>query len=116
MSQTQERSAALPNATPTRAAGTPVVGVVGLGYVGLPTALAYVAGGARVVGYDISADRRTAIARGEVDLLSRDLDRLAALRGDDRLCVTGDVNRLAEVDVVIVCVPTPVDHDLACRA
>ena len=127
MSQTQERPAALTTVTSAPAAETRTLtlGVVGLGYVGLPTALAFVAGGGRVVGYDLSESRRTAIARGEVDLLPRDLDRLAALQGDDRLVVTGDADRLAEADAIIVCVPTPVDHHLtpdltalrsACRA
>lgn len=111
MSQTQERPAT-GTAVAAAATGTLTLGVVGLGYVGLPTALAFVAGGGRVVGYDVSEPRRTAIAHGEVDLLPRDLDRLAALQGDDRLVVTGDADRLAEADAVIVCVPTPVDHHL----
>lgn len=106
MSQTQERPA---TGTLT---DVPTLAVVGLGYVGLPTALAYVAGGGRVVGYDVSAPRRTAIARRDVDLLPRDLERLAALHGDDRLVVTGDADRLAEADAVVVCVPTPVDGHL----
>ncbi|THV10539.1 nucleotide sugar dehydrogenase [Nocardioides caeni] len=88
------------------------LGVVGLGYVGLPTALAFVAAGGRVVGYDVSDARRAAIARGEVDLLSRDLDRLATLDGDDRLVLTGDPTQLATADAVVVCVPTPVDEHL----
>jgi UDP-N-acetyl-D-glucosamine dehydrogenase len=113
MSQTQERptAAAAPVVAGPRT-DSATLGVVGLGYVGLPTALAYVAGGGRVIGYDVSEPRRTAIAHGEVDLLPRDLDRLAALQGDDRLAVTGDAERLAEADAIIVCVPTPVDHHL----
>lgn len=113
MSQTQERpSAAVVPVVSGPRPDSPTLGVVGLGYVGLPTALAYVAGGGRVVGYDVSEPRRAAIAHGEVDLLPRDLDRLAALQGDDRLVVTGDAERLAEADAIIVCVPTPVDHHL----
>jgi nucleotide sugar dehydrogenase len=114
MSQTQERPTTDATAPALAGPATSVLtlGVVGLGYVGLPTALAFVAGGGRVIGYDVSEPRRTAIAHGEVDLLPRDLDRLAALQGDDRLVVTGDADRLAEADAIIVCVPTPVDHHL----
>ncbi|SDC85511.1 nucleotide sugar dehydrogenase [Nocardioides lianchengensis] len=109
MSQTQERPTTGATLVPT---DVPTLAVVGLGYVGLPTALAYVASGGRVVGYDVSEPRRTAIARNDVDLLPRDLDRLAGLQGDERLVVTGDADRLGEADAVIVCVPTPVDHHL----
>ncbi len=50
-------------------ASGPIVAVVGLGYVGLPTALALSDAGATVVGIDSSPDRLRDIARGAVDLL-----------------------------------------------
>ncbi len=91
---------------------TLTLGVVGLGYVGLPTALAFVAAGGRVIGLDTSPERRWAIRNGTVDLLPRDLDRLDRLRGDSRFEVSGDAERLREVDAILVCVPTPVDEHL----
>lgn len=112
MSQTQERSTALPVGGVAPTTATLTLGVVGLGYVGLPTALAFVAGGGRVIGYDVSSNRRAAIHRGEVDLLPHDRDRLADLQHDDRFVVTGDPDRLADADAIVVCVPTPVDEHL----
>ena len=58
---------------------TLTVGIVGLGYVGLPTALAFGCRGHRVVGFDTSGERLEAIRSGEVDLLERDRQRLADL-------------------------------------
>lgn len=88
------------------------VGIVGLGYVGLPTALAFVAAGAPVVGIDISATRIADIERVDVDLLDSDRFRLRQAMSGQRLHLTTDVTMLATVDVVIVCVPTPVDEHL----
>ncbi|MFI5615183.1 nucleotide sugar dehydrogenase [Amycolatopsis sp. NPDC051903] len=86
--------------------------VVGMGYVGLPTALGLHADGARVLGLDTSTARRETIASGHPDLVDADLARLAAARGDDRFELTADPARLAEADSVIICVPTPLDRYL----
>ena len=88
------------------------VAVVGLGYVGLPTALAFVSAGAPVIGIDISAGRIADIQRVDVDLLDSDRFRLSQAMSGARLHLTTDVTVLATVDVVIVCVPTPVDKHL----
>lgn len=64
--------------SPARSVQT--VAVVGLGYVGLPTALSLLEAGAAVIGIDISQQRLDSIRRGDVDLLSRDLDRLQQTR------------------------------------
>jgi len=57
----------------------PTVAIVGLGYVGLPTALALASGGAPVIGIDSSASRLKAIRERKVDLLAADHDRLRDL-------------------------------------
>ena len=91
----------------------PTVAIVGLGYVGLPTALAFVASGARVVGVDADPCRLRAIETGRVDLLDRDRRRLADL-DEDQLRLTTDLAEVADgADTVIVCVPTPVDRHRA---
>jgi nucleotide sugar dehydrogenase len=86
------------------------VAIVGLGYVGLPTALALAANGAPVVGLDSSAARLSKIAEGDVDLCAADERRLGQLLTTDRLVLTADVDVLAQADAVVICVPTPVDE------
>src|SRR5579872_5230118 len=81
--------------------------VVGLGYVGLPVALALARKFSPVIGFDISERRITALrggrdATGEVGA--------AALR-DGTLRLTGDSDALAEASFVIVTVPTPIDAE-----
>jgi len=90
------------------------VGIVGLGYVGLPTALAFHAAGRSVLGFDVSEGRLEDIRAGRVDLLESDRDRLkAALDASaETYELSSDLGRLAETRVVIVCVPTPVDEYL----
>jgi UDP-N-acetyl-D-glucosamine dehydrogenase len=85
------------------------VGIVGLGYVGLPTAIAYAEAGFRVAGVDVSAERREAIARGTsyIEGLSdpavREVVDAGRLRAVESLDAAGDL------DVVDICVPTPLD-------
>ncbi|MEE4543057.1 nucleotide sugar dehydrogenase [Streptomyces sp. V4-01] len=86
------------------------VAVVGLGYVGLPTALALLAAGNEVIGIDTSAHRLDAIRGGDVDLLPSDLTRLAEHTGDPRFTLTDDASAIGRADTVLVCVPTPVDR------
>lgn len=88
------------------------VGIVGLGYVGLPTALALAESGSTVIGYDVSPTRLSLIGTGAVDLLDKDHQRLRRHGGSDRFRLTADPAELAGMDTIIVCVPTPVDQHL----
>ncbi|CAM5318951.1 nucleotide sugar dehydrogenase [Streptomyces violaceorubidus] len=83
--------------------------VVGLGYVGLPTALALSDAGATVIGVDSSPDRLRDIARGAVDLLPLHHAQLACASAGDRFRLTPDPTAVREADAVVICVPTPVD-------
>ncbi|MDT0612900.1 nucleotide sugar dehydrogenase [Streptomyces lancefieldiae] len=85
------------------------VAVVGLGYVGLPTALALTDAGAKVIGIDSSQDRLRAIARGAVDLLPVHHAQLACAVVGDGFRLTSDATAVTAADAVVVCVPTPVD-------
>lgn len=98
--------------TVATAPGTGTVVVVGLGYVGLPTAVSLAEAGARVSGYDIAADRLATIRAGRADLLPTDQERLALHLTDGTIELTADPATLAAADAVIVCVPTPVDDHL----
>ncbi|OIJ65422.1 UDP-glucose 6-dehydrogenase [Streptomyces mangrovisoli] len=95
---------------------TPDVGavaVVGLGYVGLPTALGLLAAGTEVIGIDASPERLDDIRIGDVDLLPSDLERLNKFNGDANFTLTDDPAAIARARTVLVCVPTPVDRHLA---
>lgn len=99
----------LPTATPTFDYD---VAIVGLGYVGLPTALAHHESGLRVLAIDASPERLVAIGSGLVDLNSTDVNRLDRALEDDRFQLTIDAGELSRARSVIICVPTPVDHHL----
>lgn len=88
------------------------VAIVGLGYVGLPTAIAMASHGQEVVGIDISPVRLDAIARCDVDILDDDLERLRRVIDDGSFVTTGDAAALSAADAVVICAPTPVDRHL----
>ena len=103
----------IPNEQPAAGNGHAPLGsvaIVGLGYVGLPTALALLGSASQITGFDVSEDRLRAIEAGDVDLSDLDVVRLAKASGDDSFRLTSDSATLAEADAVIVCVPTPVDE------
>ncbi len=83
------------------------VGVVGLGYVGLPLAVAFAGAGFRTVGYDLDESRVAGVGRGESYLLDVPSERLAPLVGAGRLTAVAEFEGLAFADAVLVCVPTP---------
>jgi nucleotide sugar dehydrogenase len=87
------------------------IAVLGLGYVGLPTALALMDAGLTVTGIDVSEERLDAIRERDVDLLPRDHERLAAALALPHFRLTSDPDALAEAETVLICVPTPVDGD-----
>ena len=83
-----------------------VVGVIGLGYVGLPLAVAF-GGHFRTIGFDVDAQRIADLERG-VDL-TREVDA-EDLKAAGRLRCTADASDLVACDVLIVAVPTPIDE------
>jgi UDP-N-acetyl-D-glucosamine dehydrogenase len=97
---------------PEPAAEHTVVAVVGLGYVGLPTAIALRQAGHRIVGIDVSAPRLAAIRGGEVELLSEEREALRQQLDGDGFVLTDQMQALDAADVVLICVPTPIDEQL----
>jgi UDP-N-acetyl-D-glucosamine dehydrogenase len=87
-----------------------VIGVVGLGYVGLPLILAYVRAGFHVIGFDIDASKITALEEGRSYIKHIPTEQVAAAQASGLLAATDDFSRVAEVDAIILCVPTPLDH------
>ena len=85
------------------------VGIIGLGYVGLPLAVAFGEASVDVVGLDVDHRVVERLARGESSVEDVPSERLAPLVGE-RIEVTGDHARLADCDAVVICVPTPLAH------
>ena len=93
------------------AAESHCVGVVGLGYVGLPLALAFTQAGSRVVGLDSDSRRVEAIRAGRSfveDVPDEDLEAAVA-RG--LLTATTNYDELPGADAIVICVPTPLDDN-----
>jgi UDP-N-acetyl-D-glucosamine dehydrogenase len=85
----------------------PTIGVLGLGYVGLPLAVAFGESGATVVGVDLDARRAAAVASGTSVTEDIPSDRVSALLASGRLRVARDMRPLKDADAIIICVPTP---------
>lgn len=88
---------------------TAVIGVIGLGYVGLPLAVEKAKAGYRVIGFDVQEQKVGMVNRGYNyigDVVDDDLRSMAA---NGRLRATCDYSFIAEVDTVAICVPTPLD-------
>jgi UDP-N-acetyl-D-glucosamine dehydrogenase len=86
-----------------------VVGVIGLGYVGLPLALRYVETGFRVLGFDVDSDKVRQLREGQSYIEHISAERVAAgVRNG--LAVTDDFCRAGEPDALIICVPTPLNE------
>lgn len=106
---TTTTSSTTSSATKAGTANASVV-VMGQGYVGLPLALAAADAGIDVTGFDISSDLTTRLSRAEShvdDVSDHDLAR-ARRQG---YSATSDPSVIADADVVVVCVPTPLDID-----
>jgi UDP-N-acetyl-D-glucosamine dehydrogenase len=90
-----------------RLAGTPTVGIIGLGYVGLPLAVAFAESGATVIGVDLDPQRVAAIRAGRSFIEDVPAARLGALVAAGRLGAAEDVAALKDADAIVICVPTP---------
>lgn len=88
-------------------AGRLTVAVIGLGYVGLPLALAFAEAGVDVIGVDIDPAKPRALLAGESYLSSASAERVRVAVASGRLTATGDYARVAHADAVLIAVPTP---------
>jgi UDP-N-acetyl-D-glucosamine dehydrogenase len=88
---------------------TAVLGVIGLGYVGLPLAVEMARAGFKVIGFDVQAKKVEMVNEGHNyigDIIDDDLTRLSA---GGRLLATSDYSFLEQCDCISICVPTPLD-------
>ncbi|MFW6313839.1 MAG: nucleotide sugar dehydrogenase, partial [Spirochaetota bacterium] len=88
---------------------TAVVGVVGLGYVGLPACIGIVAAGLSCVGFDIDAEKIASLRDGRSYLKHIAITDLTEAMGEERFTPTDDFDAISECDAVLITVPTPLD-------
>jgi UDP-N-acetyl-D-glucosamine dehydrogenase len=84
-----------------------VIGVVGLGYVGLPLAIEFARAGFHVIGYDVREQIANDVAAGRSHIIDTTADVVAGMVDAGRLTATADEARFAEMDVILIAVPTP---------
>jgi len=96
---------------------TALVAIVGLGYVGLPLAVAFAETGLRVLGVDVQQKRTDSVNAGHSYIGDITGERLSSARSKGLIEATTDQSRLREADAVSICVPTPLtktkDPDLS---
>lgn len=83
------------------------IGIVGIGYVGLPIAVSFAEAGFEVVGVDLRDEKVQTVNSGKSHLRDVDDERVGALVARSHLRATGSFDALREADAVIICVPTP---------
>jgi UDP-N-acetyl-D-glucosamine dehydrogenase len=90
--------------------GTAVLGVVGLGYVGLPLAVEMAKAGHKVIGFDICAEKVQQIEQGTSYIPDVPTEELASLVTAGLIIASTDFSGAADCDAVVICVPTPLDE------
>jgi UDP-N-acetyl-D-glucosamine dehydrogenase len=86
---------------------TAAIGIIGLGYVGLPEAMEFAKAGYRVTGFDIDSERVSRVNQGNSYVEDVDSGEMSELVRQRRLRATADFRILADMDVIHICVPTP---------
>jgi UDP-N-acetyl-D-glucosamine dehydrogenase len=89
---------------------TATVGIVGLGYVGLPLAHACLKAGYKVVGFDIDQRKIDAIKAGKPYIVHLGQDFFDYIKSNDGFLGTADPKDLQKADAILICVPTPLGH------
>ncbi len=89
-----------------------LIGVIGLGYVGLPLALAYAEKNFNVLGFDIDSNKVKALNSGQNYISHMDGKKVTQVVKSKKLSATTDFSRLGEPDAIIICVPTPLTQQL----
>lgn len=86
------------------------VGIIGLGYVGLPLAVTFACNGITVLGFEKNPEKAKAVNKAENYINDvTDNDLIQAVSETRKLSATTDFSRISECDAIIICVPTPLD-------
>ena len=87
------------------------IGVIGLGYVGLPLACAICAAGFEAVGFDIDLSKIQKLKKGQSYIGNIHNDKVSSYVKGGKLHPTSDFKRISDVDAVLLCVPTPLNRN-----
>jgi UDP-N-acetyl-D-glucosamine dehydrogenase len=85
------------------------LGIVGLGYVGLPLIDAFTSAGFKCLGFDVDSEKTDLLNRGKSYIKHIDASKVQNWLDSDRFEATPDMDRLDEPDALLICVPTPLD-------
>lgn len=87
-----------------------VVGIIGLGYVGLPLGLEFALKGFKVIGFDLDPRKPEFLSRKKSYIKHISEEKIAKAVDSGKFSATTDFSRLPEADAIIICVPTPLDE------
>src|SRR6202012_3952689 len=96
-----------PECGPRPAARPLRIGVIGLGYVGLPLAHVFWQAGVSCTGFDIDPAKIETLAKGDTYIKHLGAERVRAMTESGRFAATDDFAELPHVDAILICVPTP---------
>ena len=88
-----------------------LVGIVGMGYVGLPLAREFCKGGARVLGFDINAGMVAKLNKGISPIRHIPNKQIREMLATRRFRVTDSMRQLSQPDAILICVPTPLTEN-----
>jgi len=90
---------------------TALIGVIGLGYVGLPLVIRFSEEGFRILGFDIDINKVTMLNKGESYIKHVPAEKISKLRKSGLFEATSNYSRLKETDAILICVPTPLNKN-----
>lgn len=86
-----------------------VVGIIGLGYVGLPLLLRFNEENINVIGFDVDEEKTDKLNSGLSYIEHIDASRISTMRSAGKFIATADFSLIGQVDAIIICVPTPLN-------
>jgi UDP-N-acetyl-D-glucosamine dehydrogenase len=89
-----------------------MIGIIGLGYVGLPLVLRFCEEDFRILGFDVDSKKVSTLKKGKSYLKSISSSRIFQIIKSGHLDVTDDFSRLGEPDCILICVPTPLTEKM----
>lgn len=89
---------------------TAAIGIIGLGYVGLPLMIRFGEEGFRIIGFDVDDNKVERLNSGESYIKHIPSETIKQLRANDTFHATSDYAKLREVDSILICVPTPLNN------